>query len=363
MKLEITMNLVANCTRVVLTRKRPSLTKKTLKITSLPNKSVLSHRMSTSSSRSQSSLDKIQSENISSPLIGKSTFSSDLPSVPIAPDRISIGTLSDSSVLKRRRPKRSILTSTIDLCNTIVGTGVVSLPYAFSTIGLGMGTVFVVISVWATWFTLRLMISAAQTVHGSPNAKFSTSLQSMDGEPSFSSLGQVMFSTYGSVLNDFVVFLACGGFAMSYIVSIGECMPEIVKAFLPPDHYLFSILENRHFWMTVFLIVIIPLVFSKSVDDFSWFAAACIVCALFLAFTIIYNSFMTDTIHDKLPTISWVIILDRKTFDCIPIFIFAFTAHQNIFSIYKEIDANYISGEALDYGMDFVKPRYHKPYP
>ena len=40
----------------------------------------------------------------------------------------------------------------------------------------------------------------------------------------------------------------------------------------------------------------------------------------------------------------------QKTFDCIPIFIFAFTCHQNIFSIYKDIDANYMSGEALDYG-------------
>ena len=324
--------------------------------------------MSNSSSRSQSLSEKgdrvYSDSNLNAPLMGKTTYSSsEKPQDDIISSRLSIATTSEASVLKKRRPKRSILTSTIDLCNTIVGTGVVSLPYAFSTIGLGMGTVFVIIAVWSTWFTLRLLVSAAQTVHGNPTAKFSASLHSMDGEPSFSSIGQVLLPTWGSVLNDFVIFLACGGFAMSYIVSIGQCMPEIVKAILPPDHYLFAILENRYFWMTVFLIVIAPLVFSKSVDDFSWFATSCLVCAIFLAFTIVYNSFVEEHERGKLPDISWVIILDRKTFDCIPIFIFAFTAHQNIFSIYKEIDANYTSGEALDYGYIFYNFRDYKSYP
>jgi hypothetical protein len=56
-----------------------------------------------------------------------------------------------------RKRKTNIMSSIIDLCNTIMGTGIVSLPYAFSAMGLGLGTIFVIISVWVTWFSLRLL--------------------------------------------------------------------------------------------------------------------------------------------------------------------------------------------------------------
>jgi hypothetical protein len=54
-----------------------------------------------------------------------------LPSINAAFD----ADLGSIGLFKTMRVQRSILTSTIDLCNTILGTGIVSLPYAFSTIG------------------------------------------------------------------------------------------------------------------------------------------------------------------------------------------------------------------------------------
>ncbi|KAJ3302330.1 hypothetical protein HDV03_005163 [Kappamyces sp. JEL0829] len=256
--------------------------------------------------------------------------------------------LGSLGLFKTRRVSRSILTSTVDLCNTILGTGIVSLPYAFSTVGLGVGTFFVVLAVWTTWFSLRLLVNAAQKAHGNPQAKFSWSLHAMRGEPSFSSIAQVAVGPWQSIVCDLVVVMACMGFSISYLVSIGDCMPEFVSGVLGSDHALSWLLTNRYFWMLAFIMVVAPLNFARSVDDFPWFSATALGCAVFLALTVIVQSLLSETQLGSLP-IHWL-ILEKKSFDCIPIFIFAFTCHQNIFSIYKDIDANYLSGEALDYG-------------
>ena len=169
----------------------------------------------------------------------------------------SINTIYDADLnspgLFKVPPKKraSIMTSTIDLCNTILGTGIVSLPYAFSTIGLGFGSVFVILSVWTTWFSLRLLVVSAQNAHGTPAAKHSYSLVSQDGEPSFSSIGQVVFGRKGSAIMDIIVALACLGFAISYLVSIGDCMPSLMKGLMNEESLngSYSFLVNRYFWM------------------------------------------------------------------------------------------------------------------
>ncbi len=182
--------------------------------------------------------------------VGQVLIGEDDGLIPARESRHPSISISNSLVsLKKRRVPRSILTSTIELCNTILGTGIVSLPYAFSTVGLGLGTIFVLLAVWTTWFSLRMLVTSAQKAHGNPSSKFSFSLASMKGEPSFSSIGQVTFSVLGSVICDGVVVIACIGFAISYIVSIGECMPVITQALLSPLDTGYDILTNRYFWM------------------------------------------------------------------------------------------------------------------
>ena len=269
-------------------------------------------------------------------------------------------------IARRRKNRANIVSSTIDLCNTILGTGIVSLPYAFSTIGLGFGTLFVLVSVYTTWFSLRLLVLSAQQAHGGGGGggggrggrrRYSYSLSVNHGEPSFSSIAQVAMSPNVTVICDAVVALACLGFACSYLVSIGDCMPALVKGLLDKETVNAvwnGVLVNRYFWMVAFLGLIIPISLSRSVDDFWWFSGTALACALYLAVLIIVESLLGSpdpssaaAVHAGRPAITWF-ILEWKTFDCIPIFIFAFTCHQNIFSIYKDLDASYLNGDPLD---------------
>jgi amino acid permease len=107
-----------------------------------------------------------------------------------------------------------------------------------------------------------------------------------------------------------------------------------------------GIFISRTFWMLAFLVLIIPLCFAKSVDDFSWFSGLALLCAIYLAVLIILESLLlthpANAIHVVWFRLEW------KTIECVPIFIFAFTCHQNIFTIYKDLDASYLNGDPLD---------------
>ncbi|KAI8901352.1 transmembrane amino acid transporter protein-domain-containing protein [Globomyces pollinis-pini] len=246
----------------------------------------------------------------------------------------------------------SVLTSTIDLCNTILGTGIVSLPYAFSTVGLGLGCVIVVLSIIGTWFTLRLLVLSAEITHGNAENPVPRILVESDGEASYSSISNTILSPYLAKLSDIFVGIACFGFAVSYVVSIGDCMPQVVIDLIPDDSIntmFMSILTNRYFWMIVFLIIIIPLTCAKSVDEFWWFSGTALICALYLGFVIPYESFKSQDLYDPTKEPISIIHISPDTIQCIPIFIFAFTCHQNIFTIYKDINADYKSPQQLDH--------------
>ncbi|KAJ3320324.1 Clusterin-associated protein 1 [Boothiomyces sp. JEL0866] len=224
------------------------------------------------------------------------------------------------------KKKSSVLHSTIDLCNTILGTGFVITLFAIA----------------ATWFSLRLLVFSAELAHGQQRPK-PFILVTTDGEPSFSSIGQAILPKRLTILCDISVILGCLGFAVSYLISIGEGMPEIFQYIIHQDSILYPILTNRFFWMIAFLAVIVPLNYAKSVDDFWWFSGLALFCACYLAILIPYLAVFVKSKGDY-----ELFVFDWSTFQSIPIFIFAFTCHQNIFSIYNLIDANYIQGHSLE---------------
>lgn len=176
----------------------------------------------------------------------------------------------------------------------------------------------------STWFSLRLLVFSAELAHGQQRPR-PFILITTDGEPSFSSIGQAVLPTRLTILCDISVILGCLGFAVSYLISIGEGMPEIFQYLASQDSILYPILTNRYFWMLAFLVVIMPLNYAKSVDDFWWFSGLALFCACYLAVLIPYLAVFVKSKGDY-----ELFVFDWSTFQSIPIFIFAFTCHQNV---------------------------------
>ncbi|KAI9204004.1 transmembrane amino acid transporter protein-domain-containing protein, partial [Polychytrium aggregatum] len=256
--------------------------------------------------------------------------------------------------------------SVINLINTIMGTGMLSMAYAFAAVGLLGGTLLVVISAAATWFSLRLLISSARLAHG-PHP-----LQ----EPSYGSLAALTIrSKFGRIVVDLIVAVSCMGMASSYIVAIGDVMPRFIADILgidsvdpsmgmlslsmgEPHAFWIRILLSRQFWMIAFLFVLVPLSMQFTIDDISWFSTTCLGFALYLAAVVLWASFTIGrkpdddtptsdhTAREPLP----LFLFSERWLEVLPIFVFAFTCQQNLFSIFgelKESKAKYI-GRVID---------------
>jgi amino acid permease len=138
----------------------------------------------------------------------------------------------------------------------------------------------------------------------------------------------------------------CFGFAVSYIVAIRDCMPQIF-AFLPAlwgaDHWATRLLTDGSFWTVAYLALLIPLALSRSVDDIWWFDGACLISVIYQAIYVVVwaalgpstgsnpvsvPSAVTNPIPVGLLGLSWETF--GKQFEALPIFFFAFACQQNV---------------------------------
>lgn len=107
--------------------------------------------------------------------------------------------------------KASILSCFINLANTIVGSGMLGLPYAYSHTGWVLGTFLLIICGLASAFALHLLSLCALKQPG-PSSFYSIANEVM---PSM------------TIVIDAAVAIKCFGVATSYLIVIGDLMPDV----------------------------------------------------------------------------------------------------------------------------------------
>jgi amino acid permease len=163
------------------------------------------------------------------------------------------------------------------------------------------------------------MVISAQKAH-SFRQKLPRSLQKLKGEPSFSSIGTVLNV---SILSDLIVVITCLGFCVSYLLSIGETMPAIIRELKVTN----EILASKYFWIVLGTIFVIPISFENDVGDIWWYNSVSLGCAFYLAGLIVVSSFRSSIYWEGIIFPEWKV----EIFDSLPIFVFAFTCHQNVY--------------------------------
>ncbi|KAI9105666.1 transmembrane amino acid transporter protein-domain-containing protein [Phlyctochytrium arcticum] len=237
----------------------------------------------------------------------------------------------------------TVISSSVNLINTIIGTQMLSMAYSFAKLGPGLGFLLLLLFAFVTRYSLRLLVIAAQRVprHDTRNAHLTE-----PNSPSYATLCRAAFGPNVAPLVDFMMICACIGFAISYLVMLMDGMPRIIWELAPGwdgrGAWIVEVLSEGKFWLVASLLMIVPLSFSRDVDDFKWFSGTALACALYLAGVVMYCYFSGKGIGDvPTPGVSygsrpWFIVTD-EAIGVLPIFVFAFTCHQNIFSIYNEL--------------------------
>jgi amino acid permease len=132
----------------------------------------------------------------------------------------------------------SWLSSNINLVNTIIGAGTLAMPKAMSSMGIMLGSFFILWSGLTAAFGLYLQTRCARYLDR--------------GSASFFALSQITYPN-AAVIFDAAIAIKCFGVGVSYLIIIGDLMPGVINGFSEQAGLAWPFLIDRHFWVTAFM--------------------------------------------------------------------------------------------------------------
>ncbi|KAJ3076647.1 hypothetical protein HDU98_001657 [Podochytrium sp. JEL0797] len=221
------------------------------------------------------------------------------------------------------------LSSAVNITNTILGSGMLAMPKALASTGLGLGSLMIALSGCASAFGLTLLTHCASKIGR------------------HSSFFQISKLTYpqAAIWFDLAIAVKCFGVSVSYLVIIGDLLPSVMHS-LYPDTPADFLIFRKGLWITLAMVPLVPVAFAKRLDSLRY-TSGLALCAVVYLVCIVFGYFVAPGAHGmpKRPEWSevvWVKV-DSSFLKTLPIFVFAFTCHQNIFSVHNELIENSVS--------------------
>lgn len=121
--------------------------------------------------------------------------------------------------------------------SSVIGAGLLAMPLALSNMGILLGVLVIIWAGITSAFGLYLQARCARYLER--------------GTSSFFALSQLTYPN-AAVVFDAAIAIKCFGVGVSYLIIIGDLMPVVVQAFGEHSKTL-DFLEDRHFWVTVFM--------------------------------------------------------------------------------------------------------------
>ncbi|KAH7063215.1 transmembrane amino acid transporter protein-domain-containing protein [Macrophomina phaseolina] len=214
--------------------------------------------------------------------------------------------------------------SVINLVNTILGAGLLAMPHALSQMGILLGCCVIVWAGLTAGFGLYLQTRCAKYLDR--------------GTASFASLSKITYPN-AAVVFDAAIAIKCFGVGVSYLIIIGDLMPGVVRGFSDSAGEI-GFLVDRQFWVTAFMLIVIPLSFLRRLDSLKYTSMIALVSISYLVILVLAHFFKGDTMADRgeVHVINWSGPI--AALSVFPVVVFAYTCHQNMFSILNEIFDN-----------------------
>lgn len=221
----------------------------------------------------------------------------------------------------------SVNTAVKALLHTSLGTGLISIPFFYKNNGIILSVVLLAFSYLMSTTGLILQCQLSNWL---PTLTLKKKL-------SFKSIGDLLFDEKSNkiVLFDIAIAIKCFGVSISYLIVIGDLMPQILR------YFTFKIDIHRSIFISFSLFcIIMPLCFIKKISSLKKFSMIALISVVYLCFMIIINAFVYKE-NDQKGHIYWT--KPKKSYKDInfltsfPISVFAFTCQHNTFSIFNEL--------------------------
>ncbi|GMM30369.1 Avt7 protein [Martiniozyma asiatica (nom. inval.)] len=164
----------------------------------------------------------------------------------------------------------TVFSSVVNTVNTIIGSGILVLPYAFRTDSMVLGIFVLVLAGAANGF--GMLLQGAASKYMAPRSA------------TFFSVCKITYPKL-SILFDLSIFLQCFGVCISYLVLIGDILP-LIYTFNNWDES-----QMRLVYIFSSTIITIPLCFMKKLDSLKYTSFIALAAIVYLVL-LIYGNFV-----------------------------------------------------------------------
>jgi len=229
-----------------------------------------------------------------------------------------------------REPEASLFSSWCVLTNTLLGVGILGLPWAVSTVGLALGIVMLMGAGAVSCLALHFLAHVAVALTGGSKGPAEVTFYSacMAGAPA------------ARYVVDAAIAVKCFGVATSYLQVIGQLgavlLSEVMAWTSDPEPL------RRQIIVVALLTVIAPTVFHKRITKTASQNLIAIVAWLYITVLIAAIALGLIPVDEVQAAGSWQVapppgMTLSVVASTLPIFIFSFTCHQNLFPLVNEL--------------------------
>ncbi|XP_026678543.1 putative sodium-coupled neutral amino acid transporter 11 [Diaphorina citri] len=203
--------------------------------------------------------------------------------------------------------------------NSILGSGVIGIPYALSKAGFGLGLFLLLVVAVVTDYSLILMVRSGH----------------LSGTYSYQGIMEASFGYPGYVVLSLMQFVYPFIAMVSYNIVVGDTITKVsVRLFSLKATSLFA---RRDFVVGLAtLFITIPLCLFRDLAKLARWSLASLVLVLFILMCILIR---LGTIEETVPETedAWA-FADTGMVPAIGIMAFAFMCHHNVFLLYESIE-------------------------
>lgn len=224
----------------------------------------------------------------------------------------------------REERQADIFSSFVNLTNSIIGSGMLGLPFAFAASGWFLGFFFITIAGVATVLSLHLLSLCSLKVK-SP--------------ASFYRIAEATIPKWAFMI-DLSVASMCFGISSSYLIVIGTLMPQVIDFFGGS-----GFIAERYLWVTIGFCIVGPISCLKSLDALKYTSTLAVLIVVFiacLAASFALSSDLSPCGDDATDDQSCVgdfsvVTFDIGTIKALGVFIFGYSCQMNIFPVVNEL--------------------------
>ncbi|KAI8814266.1 AAAP amino acid permease [Cladochytrium replicatum] len=214
----------------------------------------------------------------------------------------------------------SVWEATFNFTNSIVGAGIIGLPFAFLEAGFVTGLILLVgITLVVDW-TVNLLVADAK----------------LASKTTYLGLVSHCFGKWGYTVIGVFQFLFAYGAMCAYAVIVGDTIPVVFSHFVSESSVLYGILTNRRLMIAVFVLgVSLPLSLYRDITALSKTSLVSLVAILLITIAVCVRGPQLPA--ESKGTSGGMTVINGGLFQAIGVISFAFVCHHNTFLIYGSL--------------------------